>query len=1028
MSNSDSIDDRERRLDEAVAEYLRLQAAGQTPERQEWVSKFPDIAAELAEFLDDVALVRAEMQAGATGTHTQSFSRHAARDTSAGQVVADRYVLESKLGEGGMGEVWVARQTAPVKRRVALKFIKLGMDSRAVLSRFEAERQALAIMDHPNIAKVLDGGLTRDGQPFFVMELVNGAPLTTFCNEAGLTLQQRLEMFVQVCLGVQHAHQKGIVHRDLKPSNILVTMIDGKPAPKIIDFGVAKATGGKLSDESFLTGFGAIVGTLEYMSPEQAGFAGQDVDTRSDIYSLGVLLYEMLTGVRPIDGRRLQNAAFTEMIRLIKEEEPLRPSTRLSTDESLPSLAAQRHIEPHRLMSMLRGELDWIVMKCLEKDRNRRYATSNGLAVDLLRFLAGEVVEARPPSAAYRFKKVVRRHRGAVASVSLLLVSLLGGFAATSWALVRARAAEKDAYRQSERAIAVSDFLTTDLLGQASPELNPRAEKITVEQLLDRAATSLDGKTALDQTPEAKAEILAVLATTYQALGNYERALEFWKQAWDLNRPLEDKLASKRTLEAMQGYGSALLYTDAYSEAEKVLHDVVQQRIEVSGAEHTSTLAAMNSLAMAIAHQGRFDEAEKLLREVLETRVRVFGPNRPETLQVLSNLAGMLSEKGDFSQAETLYRRAIEGYQSQGLMDSPNALACENALITNLIRQRKLADAKSLLLEIIERRIRVLGAEHSETLGSRTNLAHLLNELGDADGAVRESQADYDTFKQKYGPTYSETLMAKSVVVLALRSAKRWDEAIQQARDLIELQKTSPEKNGLALISFINNLGWVLEGKGDYEQAEIAYSESRRIAAENGQSDHPRALDAGHNLARIYIKEKKYREAADQAQQILVARKRVLPPNHPYTLATSGNLIDALIELGNYEKSKQLLDELLAPTNGPLPEVARANLLYMRGRMLIKTKEYSTAIEPLQQALASREKSIPGRWEVSQVRSALGEAWTGTMQFDLAEQALSVASQELAAKPDSVPEYKALVELNDQRIAALSLAKLSAKD
>lgn len=1027
MPTSESVDDRERRLDEAVAEYLSLQAAGQTPERQEWLAKFPDLAAELEEFLEDAALVRAEWQACATGAQPAS-SRHAAGVTSAGQVIADRYVLESKLGEGGMGEVWVARQTTPVKRRVALKFMKLGMDSRAVLARFEAERQALAMMDHPNIAKVLDGGLTRDGQPFFVMELVNGAPLTTFCNEAALTLNQRLEMFVQVCMGVQHAHQKGIVHRDLKPSNVLVTIIDGKPAPKIIDFGVAKAMGGKLSDELFLTGFGAMVGTLEYMSPEQVGFSGQDVDTRSDIYALGVVLYEMLTGVRPIDSRRMQQAAFTEIIRLIKEEEPLRPSTRLSTDHSLPSLAALQQVEPHRLMFMLRGELDWIAMKCLEKDRNRRYATANGLAADLQRFLAGEAVEARPPSSAYRLTKFMRRHRGAVASAGLLLASLICGFAATSWALVRARAAERDATRQSARAVAVSDFLTKDLLGQASPELNPRSEHVTVEQLLDRSAQSLEGTTALDQTPEAKAEVLAVLATTYQALGKYSKAVNFWSRALDLNRQLADAFSHQRMLEAQQGYGATLINIDAYADAEKVLHEVVQQRLKVSGAEHTETLFARNDLALAIAHQGRIEEAEKLLKDVWETRSRVFGPDNPDTLQTLANYAGMLSAKGDFVQAETLYRQACQGYRSQGLLDSPNAMSSVNALVTNLIHQKKLDEAKSLLLETIQRRVAILSAEHPETLGSRSNLAYVLSELGDTDGAVREAQAVYDTCQQEHGPTFSATLTAKNSLVLALRGNEQWDAATEQARELVELQKTATERNDSALMVFTNNLGWVLEGKGDYASARQAYSESLRIAAANGQSDRPEALDAGHNLARTYLREKKYREAVVQGQQILVARKRVLPPHHPNILATYRIVIDALIELEDYQESQRLLNALLAPTSGPWPETGTADLLYRRGCIFIKSNAYANAIEPLQQALAIREKASSMSWQVSQIRSALGEAWTGTRQFDLAEEALSIASRELAAHSDSAPEYKALLELNNQRTAALSLAKLASED
>ncbi len=360
------------------------------------------------------------------------------RPTSeAGSVIAGRYTLQERVGEGGMGEVWVAKQTEPVKRKVALKLIKAGMDSKAVLQRFDQERQALAIMEHPNIARVIDGGMTAERRPFFVMELVNGLPLTRFCDEAKLGIRERLELFVAICQAVQHAHQKGIIHRDLKPSNILVTIIDGIPVPKVIDFGVAKATTGRLTDESLSTQFGAVVGTLEYMSPEQAGFSGEDIDTRADIYSLGVILYELLTGLRPIDAKRLKKAALTEMLRIIKEEDPSKPSTRLSTDESAPSMAALRHTEPRKLAALLRGELDWVVMKCLEKRRDRRYETANALARDIQRYLADEVVEARPPSAGYRVRKLVSRHRGQALAAGLLLFAMLAGMAGTTWGLIR---------------------------------------------------------------------------------------------------------------------------------------------------------------------------------------------------------------------------------------------------------------------------------------------------------------------------------------------------------------------------------------------------------------------------------------------------------------------------------------------------------------------------------------------------------------------------------------------------------------
>ncbi len=377
-------------------------------------------------------------------------------------LIAGRYMLQQRIGEGGMGEVWVAKQTEPVKRKVALKLIKTGMDSRAVLARFEQERQALAMMDHPNIARVLDAGMTPNGQPFFVMELVNGLPLTKFCDEAKLTPKERLELFVPICQAVQHAHQKGIVHRDLKPANILVTIIDGKPIPKVIDFGVAKATGGKLTDESMSTQFGAVVGTLEYMSPEQAGFSGVDIDTRADIYSLGVVLYELLTGLRPIDAKRVKKAVLSEMIRIIQEEEPSKPSTRLSTDESLPSMAALRQTEPRKLMALLRGELDWVVMKCLEKHRDRRYETVNGLARDIQRYLADEPVEARPPSARYRLSKFLRRNKGPVVAAVLVLFTLLAGIAGTTLGIIRAEHRRIEALAQRD----IADKASIEALAQ----------------------------------------------------------------------------------------------------------------------------------------------------------------------------------------------------------------------------------------------------------------------------------------------------------------------------------------------------------------------------------------------------------------------------------------------------------------------------------------------------------------------------------------------------------------------------------
>ena len=391
-------------------------------------------------------LIDAHFQAGyvlATPPEGATRAVGSARSTEDAGADIGPYRLLQAIGEGGMGTVFMAEQTRPVRRSVALKIIKAGMDSRQVLARFAAERQALALMDHPNIAKVLDAGTTDSRRPYFVMELVKGIPITRFCDKSRLTLRERLELFIPVCQAVQHAHQKGIIHRDLKPSNVLIALYDGQPVPKVIDFGVAKATGQRLSDQTLFTEFGAVVGTLEYMSPEQAELNQLDIDTRSDVYSLGVLLYELLTGSTPLERKRIKESALLEVLRVIREEESPRPSVRLSSTEGLPSIAACRHVEPQKLRGLVRGELDWIVMKALEKDRNRRYDTASGLAADVRRYLKDEPVQACPPSAGYRMRRLIRRNKFAISTVLLVAAALVAGTVLSIWQAMRARDAER---------------------------------------------------------------------------------------------------------------------------------------------------------------------------------------------------------------------------------------------------------------------------------------------------------------------------------------------------------------------------------------------------------------------------------------------------------------------------------------------------------------------------------------------------------------------------------------------------------
>ncbi len=612
--------------------------------------------------------------------------------SAAGIVIAGRYTLQEKIGEGGMGEVWVAKQTEPVKRRVALKLIKTGMDSMAVLARFEHERQALAMMDHPNIAKVLDGGLTPTGQPFFVMELVNGLPLAKFCDEVRLSPHDRLELFLPICQAVQHAHQKGIVHRDLKPANILITIIDGKPVPKVIDFGVAKAIAGKLTDVSMSTQFGSVIGTLEYMSPEQAGFSGVDIDTRADIYSLGVILYELLTGLRPIDARRLRNAALTEMIRIIREEEPSKPSTRLSTDESLPSLAALRQTAPRELMALLRGELDWVVMKCLEKHRERRYETANALARDIERYLADEVVEARPQSAGYRLSKFLRRNRGPVLAASLILLALVVGIVGTTYGLIRAeirrveaeraRAGEAEqrlkAEKARDRTRQALDSMTSSVTGDSlatQQEISDEQKKFLAEVLTyyqEFAGEKADDEASRARTAEAAYRVGFIegrLGRTTEAAAAWRKALDGYAKlvADSPAVPLfrQNLAASHMNLEILlAGLGNRLEAEEQHRKALAIQAKLVSDFPAVPLYRKNLATGGI-SLGNLLAGLGKWSEAEEQFRKALaiERKLAAEFPGTPEyrsdLARSLGNLGLLLAGLGKRPEAEEQYRNAL---------------------------------------------------------------------------------------------------------------------------------------------------------------------------------------------------------------------------------------------------------------------------------------------------------------------------------------------------------------------------------
>jgi serine/threonine protein kinase len=771
----------------------------------------------------------------------------ASMSAAAAGVVIGPYELLQLIGEGGMGQVWLAEQKQPVHRRVALKLIKVGMDTREVVARFESERQALALMDHPAIAKVFDAGSTPQGRPYFVMEYVDGLPINDYCDQHRLTMRQRMELFIQVCEGVQHAHQKAIIHRDLKPSNILVTQVDGRPAPRIIDFGIAKATSQPLEAATMFTQVGSMVGTLGYMSPEQAGSSGEDIDTRSDVYSLGVVLYELLVGALPLDFKKL---AHEEALRRLRDDDVPRPSTRLRTLGGDSAVTAQnRSADLPTLTRQLQGDADAIALKALEKDRGRRYASPSELAADLERYLRDEPVTAHAPSRAYRARKYIRRHRVGVGLASAVVLLLLG-FAIAQAVELRTIRKERD------RADRITGFMT-DMFKVSDPS-GARGNDIRVREVLDKASTQI--VTGLEKEPEDQARLMQVMGDVYRNLGLYPQSESLTRRALAIKTRVLGA-DNPETLKSMYTLSGLLEDESRYPEGEKVARETVERRTRAQGPEDRDTISATRELASIITDEGRYAEAEPLSRKTFEIARRKFGPLDPVTISAEMELAINLAYAGKFAEAEKAFREALQGDLATFGPDDIRTLRSQTNLGAILLHEDKAAEAEKVFRAVIEKEIRMFGPDHPQTLLNMGNLGLALSNeehYPEAEKVFRETLA---TKTKKLGAEHRSTLVTAGNLANVLRHEKKYAEAEQLSRQTLAIEERTLGKDHSDTLVSKAGLGQVLGEERHYPEAERVLRETYDSMLRVLGQDHPDTGEGAYELAVLYAAEGERAEA-----------------------------------------------------------------------------------------------------------------------------------------------------------------------
>jgi len=764
-----------------------------------------------------------------------------------------RYKLLSVLGEGGMGIVYLAEQKHPIRRKVALKVIKPGMDSKRVIARFEAERQALALLDHPNIAHVYDAGMTEAGWPYFVMEQVKGLSITEHCDRHKLTIENRLNLFRQVCHAVHHAHQKGIIHRDIKPSNILVSSQDDEALPKIIDFGVAKALAQPLTERTLVTEQGQLFGTPEYMSPEQADMANEDIDTRSDIYSLGVMLYVLLTGVLPYDSTTFREGGIEHIREVIRETDPKTPSTRLSSlGEEAEKVAQSRRTEIATLAKKLHKELEWIPLKAMRKERTERYRSASEFADDIENYLNGEPLIAGPPSTVYRLKKFVRRNRTLVTGVAAVLAVLIGGIVVSTLFALRAQ-------RQARISEAVSSFLSDDLLASVDPARG-RGRDVTIRSFLDTASENLNGK--FTNEPLVEASIRNTLGWTYRNLGelkaaepHLERAVQLRQEHLGEGHP--DTLGSVGYLAWLR------LGQGRHTEAAELLDKSLATSRRIFGDENVITLTLVNPLGIAYNALGRYEEAEQLYLKAVPIALRVLGEKNDLRLFIVGNLGQTYEAQGRYDEAERQYLKMLRLRDGFWDDDTVWTLSYKSILAGVYRKQKRYEEAERLYLEILPIQRRVDGDEHWRTLRSVKGLAQVYTHLGN------------------------------------------YDEAETLCKEVLDVTKEEFGEDPVGLLQTINVFGVLRRKQKRYEEAEKLLTKARDKRQTTLGSDHPATLETTHELGVLYKEQARYDEAEKLLLEAVEGRRLKLSDKHPFTLESWHNLIEIYEAWGKPEKAAQ---------------------------------------------------------------------------------------------------------------------------